>query len=485
MKAVASLKVGRDSKKALERVYRRIDAALTGRLGPGASDPFEEPAPMAPAKRRRLDRLLDALGRRGLNPSVVERFGDYLASAPASDVARIRPLALARRLGLDPSETIAACLHGARDGLLVLMWDLLCPVCRIPSEVKDTLRALRDHGHCEACGLDYELDFANSVEMIFRVHPEVRDVDLGVYCIGGPSHSPHVAAQVRVGPSERMDVELGLSEGSYRVRGPQLPYAHTFRVDPASGGSRLDLDLGPIAPARAADVLRAGGQVLSLKNLTDLEVVVRIERMASRDDALTAARASALALFRELFPGETLSPGQLISIATTTLLVTALDQADRLYSERGDARAFAAVHEQFRKAEELIRREGGALVKTVGEGVFAAFSESAGAVRASLDLAESLASGELTGGFTIRAGVHRGPAMVATINDHLDYFGLTVSQAAGLLSAAGPGELILSPSVAAEPSVVAALRARRRDAEVFGRDLPGLPSAVLHRVKLR
>ena len=49
---------------------------------------------------------------------------------------------------------------------------------------------------------NYDLDFANSVEMIFRVHPEVREADLGVYCIGGPSHSPHVVAQVRVGAGE-------------------------------------------------------------------------------------------------------------------------------------------------------------------------------------------------------------------------------------------------------------------------------------------
>ena len=116
-----------------------------------------------------------ASAARGIDPIVVERLGDFLARAPAQEVARIRPLALARRLGLDADQVVAACLHGAADGALMLLWDLLCPVCRIPSQVVDTLRAIREHGHCQACAIDFELDFANSVELIFRVHPEIRD----------------------------------------------------------------------------------------------------------------------------------------------------------------------------------------------------------------------------------------------------------------------------------------------------------------------
>ena len=80
---------------------------------------------------------------------------------------------------------------GANEGVLTLLWDILCPVCRIPSQVIDTLKSLREHGNCEACQLDFDLDFANSVELIFRVHPEVRETDVATYCIGGPAHSPH------------------------------------------------------------------------------------------------------------------------------------------------------------------------------------------------------------------------------------------------------------------------------------------------------
>src|SRR5262249_49710334 len=133
---------------------------------------------------------------------------------------------------------------------------------------------------------------------------------------------------------------------------------------------------------------RAGGQVLVLGNDAAHELVVRVERAAARDDALTAARAATLALFRELFPGEVLSPGQLVSVATVTLLVTALGPAGGLYERRRDARAFALLHEHFRRLDDCVRRAGGAVVKTVGEGVLAAFGEAAAAVAAALQIAD-------------------------------------------------------------------------------------------------
>jgi class 3 adenylate cyclase len=482
-RTAAAVEIGVKGRRNLDRVYRRIDAALTGRLGdPAFVDPFEEPAPLAKGPRCRLERLLDRLSACRVDPAVVERLGDFLAQAPAQEVARIRPLALARRLGFDADQLVKACLHGAREGLLVLLWDILCPVCRIPSQVRDTLRALRDHGQCEACNLDFALDFANSVEVIFRAHPEIRDTELGTYCIGGPAHSPHVIAQVRLGAGERMELELELSEGAYRLRGPQLPYALDFRVQPGAAATRWEVTLSAAHREEWPRTLRVGGQVLVLTNSYQQEVLVRVERTAPRDDALTAARAASLALFRELFPGEVLSPGQLVSVATVTLLVTALDHAGSLYGTLGDARAFGLIHEHFRLLDERLRQGGGALVKTVGEGIVASFDQVVAAVEAALDLQEVLRQAPATRDLRLRVGVHRGPAMAATLNDHLDYFGTTVSQAMQLPLLAQGGEVILTQAVAADPRVAALLRTRGLEGALLEVDLPGQPSALVQRL---
>ncbi|HVS39057.1 MAG TPA: protein kinase [Gemmataceae bacterium] len=476
---VAAVEVGVKGKRAVERVYRRIDAHVCGKLGrPETGDPFEPPAGLNAAGRRRLDGLLEKLADWRIDPAVVESLGEFLRSAPPQEVARIRPLALAERLGVDPEALTAACLHGAREGLLLLLWDILCPICRIPSGVKDALQALGEHEHCAACDRDFQPDFAESVEMIFRIHPQIRPSELGVYCIGGPAHSPHVAAQVRVAPGETVELELALTAGTYRLRGPQLPCAVDFAVRPAAPSRRWDVLLVRGAAAPPPVALQEGRQRLGLTNEHPVEVVVRVERTAPRADALTAARASTLALFRELFPDQALSPGKLAGMAALTLLLTDLDPADRLYERFGDARAFGVLHGFFQTVGEVVKQDGGAVVKTVSEGALASFIDPESAVRAALRLA-----GTAVSGLRPRVAVHRGPVMVATINNHLDYFGATVSRASRLPQRVHGGDVVLTHPVASDPQVAALLHARGLPIEVLPDEAAEAPAEFLHRIK--
>jgi serine/threonine protein kinase/class 3 adenylate cyclase len=466
--------VGSRLKRDMERVYRRIDASVSGKLGADpAVDPFEPAPELSDEHRQRLNELLAALVERGIHPDVVARLGDFLASAPDGELSRIRPIALARRLSLPEEAVIAACLHAANVGLLVLLWDLLCPICRIPSDVKETLRALSEHGRCEACQMDYSLDFASSVELIFRVHPQIRQADTNTYCASGPSHSPHVVAQVRVQAGERLELDLDMSEGRYRLRGPQLGWALDFKVRPGTVARRWDLSLAHGPASELVPELGTGGQVLAFSNDSDHPLILRVERVAPRDDALTAARASSLAVFRTLFPAEVLAPGRLVSVASVTLLVTAVDaDGPSLYETLGDARAFSILHEQFHLIDELVREAGGALVKTIGEGVLCVFADPNAAVRAALAIPEALAAGETTADLRIRILAHRGPAMAATLNDHLDYFGTTVHQSLEALEATPAGSLVLTRAVASDPDVAGWLRQNR----IAGTLLPDSPA---------
>lgn len=480
---VAAIEIGLKAKRALSRIYDRIDRVASGTDGTFA-DPFESGSRLSPAKQRSLDRLLDRLVQLKCNATVVERLGEYLAHAPDQEVSRIRPLALAAALGLEPGDMVATCLHGAREGLLMLLWDLICPICRIPSQMEDSLRALQGHGNCEACNRDFELDFAQSVELIFRVHPEIRAAELRTYCVGGPAHSPHVAAQSRVAPRECIQFELALEDGAYRIRGPQLPFAIDFKVDATGTRARWDLDLSRPPDVDRTPVLKRTAQVIAVTNRFDQELLVRIERCASRGDAMTAARASALALFRELFPNEILAPGQLVNVATVTLLTIQIDPRRDLYGEMGDAAAFGVVHEYFRLTSEHVRQAGGAVVKTVGETSLSAFSNVVDAVAAGLDVERALETSPRVAGLRLRAGVHRGETRAVTLNDRLDYFGTTVNAAWRLPEHARAGELLLSTAVTSDPQVAAFIQSHRLTCEVLDHAVPECGHTPVHCVSM-
>ncbi len=456
---VAALEAGAKARRGLGRVYRRIDAVLQGELGRAETvDPFREAEPPSQASRRRLAAALERVRNEGVDAAVIDAIGEYLARAPAQELARIRPLELARRLGHDPDQVVSVCLHGAKHGLFVLMWDILCPSCRIAFEVKDTLRAIENHGHCEACNLDFELDFANSVELIFRPHAEIRSVDLGTYCIGGPEHAPHVVAQTRVQQGERVELELTLPEGQYKLRGPQLPHAMTLNVSARAGVASADIDLSQSTSPDQAFYLQPGRQVVATTNPFEREILLRLERTLPRQDVLSAARAATIGLFRKLYPGEVLSPGRLLNVAVATFLSTRLDHPAGMSASCSDVEAFGVLQEHMLRLDRLVRSCGGAVVKAFADGGLAVFNKSSAGLRAALDVKQTLGQDAASRGIELRAGLIAGPALAATINERLDYFGRTANLAGEIRHWGQPGELTLGPGMVDDPPTLALLR---------------------------
>ncbi len=99
---VAALEVTVKGKRNLDRVYRRIDDSVSGELGSAPTlDPFCEPKELSNTKRERLEERLDRLASRGIDHDVLESLGTFLREAPSQELARIRPLALARNFGVD------------------------------------------------------------------------------------------------------------------------------------------------------------------------------------------------------------------------------------------------------------------------------------------------------------------------------------------------------------------------------------------------
>jgi class 3 adenylate cyclase len=122
-----------------------------------------------------------------------------------------------------------------------------------------------------------------------------------------------------------------------------------------------------------------------------------------------------------------------------SIVITDIVDSTRFASEHGPARWRDIVAEHNRKASSAIDRHRGRLVKTTGDGVLAQFDGAERAVRATVSI-RGVAS---VLGLQIRAGVHSGEVQVTTD----DVRGLAVHTAARIMSAAAPGDILVSATV--------------------------------------
>ena len=167
--------------------------------------------------------------------------------------------------------------------------------------------------------------------------------------------------------------------------------------------------------------------------------------------------------FRDLLPEQTLRPDEDIAIDNVTLMFTDLAGSTALYERIGDGRAYHLVREHFTFLADAVRRHNGTLVKTIGDAVMAAFSDPAEGVAAALQVQARVRDFNASLGadaITIKIGLHGGPCIAVTMNDHLDYFGSTVNTAARLQGESHGGDVVLSERLAGDPAVVALLGGR-------------------------
>jgi class 3 adenylate cyclase len=141
-------------------------------------------------------------------------------------------------------------------------------------------------------------------------------------------------------------------------------------------------------------------------------------------------------------------------------LFTDLKGSTALYDRIGDLSAFSLVQQHFGRLQDATVRHNGAVIKTIGDAVMAAFLEPLDAVRAALSMRAEIAAfnrDQPNKELVLKIGVHRGAAIAVTMNDRLDYFGQTVNVAARVQALADADEIFLSGDVYDADDVAAEL----------------------------
>jgi class 3 adenylate cyclase len=461
---------------------------------------------------RALDERLARLeAARSWSPRVVSRLETLIRSDDDALLFRVNPFTFARERDLEAEEAIDLFLHAAAFGLFEMDWLLICPRCACAVESFARLRAVLRRFRCPECHNEYEAAMDDYIAIYFNVSPQICATRYQRPETLEPFDYVFVFKGVREGYRPDGQPYLDAVRGALRGLGFLEPGGTaTFTFEAAEGalfGASSDTNAGfvlQVGAERSAEpqrlhltylgteyqpdqaVIGPGPVVLEVENPTSSRGVLGILQAAPGDEDtflrfapyLTGKHLLTSQTFKSLFRSEVVGGAQGLAIRDIGLLFTDIRGSTALYQRIGDLNAFQLVQQHFDLLRETTVRHGGAIVKTIGDAVMAAYPDAAHAVRAALDMRGAIQRFNQDQGerpVSLKIGVHHGAAIAVTLNDELDYFGQTVNIASRVQEMADAAEIWITEAVWHYPGVQELLEpypAEARSAEFHGIEEP-------------
>lgn len=383
--------------------------------------------------RRRFDlnsrASIDRWKQRGAPDPLVACFVAWLEGVADADLPYVRPLELAAAWDMDDREVLAWLLEGTAAGLVAPLFEPHCPLCTAGSRSVSSLSRLVERVRCPSCGLEYEVDLRDSVEVSLVALPRVAPRADDRWSTWLARRRPRVAVFSALAPGECMVLDVDLAEGSWRVSAGQRVAEVPLEVV-VGAPDHATWTAGAEVPMRLAP----GPTRLTLDNASARRLRVSVVRAGIDTERLTAARLATSPTFRGIFGTQPLSPGVHLGTSRIAILVTDLVASHRLYKAAGDRQALSFVAGHLAFLEEEVNRMGGVRVKTVGDSLVAVFDQTQDAAEAALALPALYrrwcAGRDETAAPGLRVGVAAGPAIAAHSDaSGLDWFGGTANLA--------------------------------------------------------
>jgi class 3 adenylate cyclase len=433
----------------LRKQYRRVLLDLDGLAG----NQIMEPLAKADVRvdEDRLQSGIRKLTESGFSAGESERLANYIRTATDQHLFRIRPKILAFEWGVELEDLLALLLQAVRSGLLRLSWDVMCPHCQGVRKESRSLGDLSEFGRCDICDINFDATALDSIEVTFKVLAEIRVVRKVFYCSAEPAKKPHIIVQHHLRPSETYETNLTLSPGRYRLRRAIGKNGSiSFEVSKMQGDGSLTWITND---STAGTPLSMGSSVtLKLVNPETERVSVVLERVAEDATALRPSELFNLQRFRDLFSEESIASGLKLEVGHQTLLFTDIVGSTQLYGNLGDTKAFNTVHAHFVALQDIIGSKRGAVVKTIGDAMMAAFQRPEDALEAAIEIQQKFEGNE-EDALTLRISLHRGICLAVGLESNIDYFGNTVNYAARMQSVAGAREIVLSNEFFSQPGI--------------------------------
>lgn len=463
-----------------------------------------------PLNETLLDELLGKLeSLRSWSPRVISKLEALIRAGDDYSLFRINPIQFAAEKGIAEPEAIDLFLHSTKLGLFEMEWHLVCATCGNVVESFRNMHKLHSTYICNQCAFETSATLDDYIQVSFTISSSIRDIvfhhpellsadDLlfkyklsrGVHSwLEGWSHEDLIRAVTKLlaylEPGEKRRVEFPAAWGLVIITDLTNRVTAGFPVvtDPSPETQRLDIQIGEDqfhisgqeAPAGRLDYGYAALSFHHLGRLSSGSLVVEVENPTQRrvcmwmanftgepprngitfDPFLSGKRLLTTQTFRTLFRSETVSVNEGIAVKDITFLFTDLKGSTALYDHIGDPKAYFLVRQHFDTLGTAVNRHEGAIVKTIGDAVMAAFMTPLDAMGAALDMLREIQAfnRNISDKLVLKIGIHAGHSIVVTLNDRLDYFGQTVNIASRVQGLADAGEIYVSEDVYTFPGV--------------------------------
>ena len=461
---------------------------------------------------RALDERLARLeAARSWSPRIVSRLEALIRTDDDGALFRVNPFTFARERDLDTDEVIDLFLHAAAIGLFEMDWLLICPRCACAVESFARLRAVLRRFRCPECHNEYEAAMDDFIAIYFNVSPQIcttryqrpetldpfdymfifKGVREG-YRSNGEPYLDSVRAALRglgfLKPGGTAIFAFEAAEGTLFGGSSDTNAGFVLQVGTERSTEPQRLRLTYLGTAYRPDkaVLAPGPVVIEVENATSSRGVLGILQAGPGDEDaflrfdpyLTGKHLLTSQTFRSLFRSEVVGGAQGLAIRDIALLFTDIRGSTALYQRIGDLNAYQLVQQHFDLLRETTVRHGGAIVKTIGDAVMAAYPDATRAVHAALDMRGAIERFNETQPerpVLLKIGIHHGAAIAVTLNDELDYFGQTVNIASRVQEMADAAEIWVTEDVWRYPGVQALLEpypSEQRTAEFRGIEEP-------------
>lgn len=288
-----------------------------------------------------------------------------------------------------------------------------------------------------------------------------------------PANSTGSGYSYSVGTGEGTEIAPALEPGKYRMHCPVAKTDNYLVVERKAGDKdeavRLDVNISDLVQKRGKkkaelrvphgrvkfDIYPDTGSffVLWVQKDVDEKTLMYLPE-EERSPYTSASKVIHHPIFNALFQDNQVVSVQrnvFLSISNVVLVFTDIVDSTKLYASLGDGHAFKLVRRHFQVLFGAFTRNGGRVVKTIGDAVMASFTTGKSALVAvseAMELLPTIGRRPDNNNFVeIRVGIHSGQATVVPLNGVNDYFGQTANIAARVQSAAKASECFVTEKV--------------------------------------